>query len=163
MPGPSETPGGGRKYDLALAAAGLTADSTAAPRLTNETPPLPSSGNPTAPPPRPPPGAPTVRPPARRIIRPTPALDGLLASAADSMMLVTEPDGSTAFDIAIRDDVFDELACRVHLRDGHLSATFRVHDPNLRRLLEAEVGRLRASLADRGLVVDDIAVAETDD
>lgn len=177
-----------RRYDLALAVAGLaptsgpdasdTADGNASPSPRDLTAvtrdrPLPADATPATPsepppadataPSRPPPGAPTVRPPARRAVRPTPAFDGLLESAADSLLLVTEPDGSTAFDISIRDDVFDELACRIRLREGHLSATFRVHDVNLRRLLEAELGRLRAALADRGLAVDDVSVAQDDD
>jgi len=37
-------------------------------------------------------------------------------------------------------------------------ATFRVHDVNLRRLLEAESGRLRVGLEARGLKVAEIRV-----
>jgi hypothetical protein len=109
---------------------------------------------------RPPPGVPTIRPPARRRYQPPPVLDELLETTDDSLLVVTNPDGSTAFDISIRDDVFDELACRITLRDRHVTATFRVADANLRRLLEAEAGRLRARLSDRGLTVDEIVVRE---
>lgn len=109
---------------------------------------------------RPPPGVPIIRPPARRRYQPPPALDELLETTADSLLVVTNPDGSTAFDISIRDDVFDELACRIAIRDRRVTATFRVADANLRRLLEAEAGRLRARLSDRGLTVDEIIVGE---
>jgi flagellar hook-length control protein FliK len=110
---------------------------------------------------RPPVGAPTVRPSARRRQQPAEEISQeLLESTADSLLMVNEPDGGKAFEISIRDDVFDELACRIAIKDGQLIATFRVQDPNLRRLLEAEAPRLRARLEERGLVVQQLLVVE---
>ncbi|MBN1960354.1 MAG: hypothetical protein JW841_05370 [Deltaproteobacteria bacterium] len=112
---------------------------------------------------RPPPGAPTIRPSVHRQHQVPPDLDDLLQNTANSLLLVAEPDGATAFDISIRDDVFDELACRIAIRDHTVTATFRVADTNLRRLLEAEAGRLRAQLSDRGFKVDQIIICEAED
>ena len=186
QPRPRRRPPTSRRYDLALAVAGAPAppdyQAPAAYRDESgrETYAAPRSPDPGADPEsddqampaergyvapaglaaRPPPGAPTVRPSTKRKHVPPPVLDELLESTADSLLLVAEPDGSTAFDVAIRDDVFDELACRIAVRDRHVTATFRVRDANLRRLLAAETGRLRVQLAERGLIVDEIIVAE---
>jgi hypothetical protein len=129
----------GRRYERALAAAGLEAATEPA---------------------RPPPGAPAVRGAPARQRKPPAALETALESTADSLLLVNAPDGSCAFEIAIKDDVFDELACRIALRDHRVTAIFRARDPHLRRLLEAESGRLRALLADRGLHVSAIVVSD---
>lgn len=107
---------------------------------------------------RPPPFAPTIRPspPPRRGRA---AIDeGALASLADAGMLISEPDGSASFEIAFNDEVFSELACRISFKDGGVTATFRAPDANTRRLLEAEAGRLRVQLEERGIKVRDIAV-----
>ncbi len=108
---------------------------------------------------RPPVGAvATVRPSVGRATEPLPKLEELLASTAEDLTLVNEPDGGVAFEIIIRDEVFSELVCRVAVRDHRVTAIFKVGDMNLRRLLEAETGRLRASLSERGLMVDEIEV-----
>ncbi len=101
---------------------------------------------------RPPPGVPTVRPsaPARR--GPEAVSQERLEETAESLMLISDGEG-TSFDIAVRDEIFDELSCRITLKGGEVVATFRVRDQNLRRLLEAESGRLRAGLEERGLRV----------
>ncbi len=139
-----------RRYDLALALGfGDTAPEPLSSELTD-----PGADEPL---PRPPPGAPAIRAGARR-----PAVEALpqdiLESTAESALLVADPDGSTSFEVAIRDEVFADLACRITLRDDGLVATFRVGDDNLRRLLEAEAGRLRARLEERGLRVRAIEV-----
>jgi flagellar hook-length control protein FliK len=82
----------------------------------------------------------------------------LLESAADSAMLRTEPDGTTSFDIAFSDELLSDVACRVTVAGGRVVAIFRVKDDNTRRLLEAEAGRLRVRLEERGLRVEEVRV-----
>ncbi len=107
---------------------------------------------------RPPPGAPVIRPsvPAPRGAQ---AVDAAaLETLADSGFLSANPDGTASFEIAFNDDVFSELACRISIKDGAVIATFLVGDVNTRRLLEAEAGRLRARLEQRGLRVSEVRV-----
>lgn len=170
----------GRRYDVALTkvtppASVLTSSSD--PTLALPTPqaePIDSADAPThvmaraavevaeaiddKPPMRPPPFAPTIRPPVLRREVAEQASSDALAGAADTALLVSEPDGSTAFEIAINDDLFRDLSCRVSVADGVVVATFRVVDVNLKRLLEAEAPRLRAQLEARGLKVAEVRV-----
>ena len=107
---------------------------------------------------RPPPGAPSVRPSAAGP-SPARAIDqGALEQTAESLLLSANPDGSTSFDIAVRDEVFADLRCRITIDRGKVRAEFHVHDVNTRRLLEAEAGRLRAQLENRGLRVEEVRV-----
>jgi hypothetical protein len=169
----AESFGGGRRYDLALSKVGRGAP--APPQVETMEPVAP----PTQPEPetveaedpeespaedaadvpaRPPPGAPFVRPPVTRGPGPEAVSQDLLETAADSAMLRTDPDGTSSFDIAFSDDLFHDLACRITVNDGRVVATFRVHDDNTRRLLEAEAGRLRVRLEERGLRVGEVRV-----
>ncbi len=69
------------------------------------------------------------------------------------------PDGGQGFQVLIRDEVFEDLRCSIEVLDGGgVRATFFVQDTNLRRLLEAETGRLRAQLEARGLRVSELQV-----
>ncbi len=152
--------GGGRRYDLALAAAGMQAAEEETPhQLPPAAPAKQADLRSTLRPGRPPPGAPTVRPPAKRQ-KAEPVPQDLLESTADSMLLVSEPDGSSAFEVSIRDDLFDELTCRISWRDGGLVAEFRAADVDLRRLLAAESGRLRVRLEEKGIRVAEVLVRE---
>ncbi len=87
--------------------------------------------------------------------------EALLAQTAQMALLRTSPDGSLSFDIAFGETAFGDLACTITLQAGHTQATFRVTDPNARRLLEAEAGRLRVGLQARGLKVDSVTVIES--
>ncbi len=107
---------------------------------------------------RPPPGAATVRPPLKTGLKAAEVDHEVWQQTADTALLRTQSDGGMAFDIVIRDDVFADLSCTIAVNDGHATATFRVRDVNTRRLLEAEVGRLRAALEGRGLRVDRVEV-----
>lgn len=107
---------------------------------------------------RPPPFAPMVRPspPPRR--GPETVDDASLASLVDTSMLIANPDGSAAFEIAFDDEVFQNLACSITVGPEGVVATFKVSDPNTRRLLEAEAGNLRVRLSERGLRVAEVRV-----
>jgi hypothetical protein len=161
--GPPPASTGGRQYTLALSkvVGGDEAEPAAVDSAAAAVAPMPLAEQvipPRARPDRPPPGAPTVRPAVQRKSDPGAVSQDLLEGTADTAMLVANPDGTTSFDIAFNDDVFPNLACRITIADGKVVATFRVEDQNLRRLLEAEAGRLRASLEDRGLKVAEVRV-----
>jgi hypothetical protein len=127
------------------------------PEAVTDVSPAPASSNAPAPLDRPPPGVPAVRPPVRRGT-PDTVPQELLQTAADSAMLSADPDGTTSFDIAFSDELFENLACRISFADGRIVATFRVADDNTRRLLEAESRALIARLEDRGLKVQEVRV-----
>ena len=170
--------GGGRRYDLALEKVGLLsneketraagpvttavavslaqeAETTRAADLSSAPVSLTSKGAAV----RPPPGAPVVRPSVAAPSAVDVVPQELLQTTADSALLTNNPDGTVEFDIAFSDELFDEMACKVSIaKDGRVVATFRVHDVNLRRLLEAESGRLRVGLEARGLKVAEIRV-----
>ena len=101
---------------------------------------------------RPPPGVASVRPSV-----PMPAKDeradaDVLAQAADSAFFSTSESGDAIFELMISDDLFDNLRCSICVSKRGVEAVFHVGgDVNLRRLLEAESGRLRASLEAKGL------------
>jgi len=79
--------------------------------------------------------------------------------AAKRAFLAENPDGTHGFQVEIKDDLFDNLRCTINiLEDGKVQALFHVQDDNLRRLLEAESGRLRAQLEDKGLKVSEVRV-----
>ena len=109
-------------------------------------------GAPEPPLPRPPHGVPMVRPAIRR----TPAAaerrdPDTLASAARYAHLQHVEDG-TMMEIGIDENLFAGLACQICVDGDQVRATFKVSDdPNLRRLLEAEKGRLRSALEARGM------------
>ncbi len=107
---------------------------------------------------RPPPFAPMVRPspPPRR--GPESVDEASLASMVDTSMLIANPDGTAAFEIAFDDDVFRNLACSITVGPAGVIATFRASDVNTRRLLEAEAGNLRVRLSERGLKVAEVRV-----
>jgi hypothetical protein len=158
--------GSGRRYDVALSMVDDREEGTAVPAPVDVeevtevmAAPEPAGSSPSSPEPqeRPPPGAPTVRPAVARQ-RPETVPQELLETAADSAMLSTNPDGTTSFEIAFSDDLFDNLACRISFVDGRIVATFRVADDNTRRLLEAESRALVARLEDRGLKVQQVRV-----
>ncbi len=107
---------------------------------------------------RPPPFAPMVRPspPPRR--GPDAVDQASLESMVDTSMLVANPDGSAAFEIAFDDEVFQNLACTISVTPQGVVATFKAPDVNTRRLLEAEAGKLRVRLSERGLRVAEVRV-----
>ena len=78
---------------------------------------------------------------------------------AKRAFLAENPDGTHGFQIEIKDELFDNLRCSINiLEDGRVQALFHVQDDNLRRLLEAESGRLRSQLEDKGLKVSEVRV-----
>ena len=101
---------------------------------------------------RPPHGAAMVRPAIRKAPTPTDRRDpDTLASAARYAHLQHVEDG-TMMEIGIDEDLFAGLACQICVDGDQVRATFKVgDDPNLRRLLEAEKGRLRSALESRGM------------
>lgn len=107
---------------------------------------------------RPPPFAPMVRPspPPRR--GPEAVDQDALQSMVDTSMLIANPDGTAAFEIAFDDEVFQNLACSISITPAGVVATFKVSDANTRRLLEAEAGKLRVRLSERGLKVAEVRV-----
>ena len=110
----------------------------------------------------PPPFAPTVRKSAPVPHAADVVTQELLEQTADTALLMNQPDGTASFQIAFRDEVFADLACTISRRsDGQIAAVFQVEDDNLRRLLEAETGRLRNNFEARGLKVADIKVVVT--
>ena len=104
------------------------------------------------PPVRPPHGVPMVRPAVRRRTEDTERRSPeVLAQAARYAHLQHVEDGAS-MEIGIDEDLFAGLACQVSVEQGRVLATFKVgRDPNLRRLLEAEKGRLRTALEGRGM------------
>lgn len=135
-----------RKYDLAMAYLG--GERTAAD--------LPLSGIKEARPPR---GSPAIRPSVGKNMPPQAhALSALLPEVAGGALLVAEPDGSMSFDVDFHDDVFRELSCRIRVHGERVRAVFRATDVNTKRLIEGELGRLRAQLEGRGLRVDSMEV-----
>ena len=76
----------------------------------------------------------------------------------DTTMLIANPDGTAAFEIAFDDEVFQNLACSITVGPAGIIATFRAPDVNTRRLLEAEAGKLRVRLSERGLKVAEVRV-----
>lgn len=172
--------GGGRKYDVALsmvmdldAATQAISDdasvdpavdaATEAGRTTDRSEPVAEVTQPFYRPPSfPPAGVPMVRKSAPPTRRAEAVSQDLLEQAADTALLMTEGDGTTSFQISFHDDVFADLACTIAVRASRVTATFRVRDENLRRLLEAESGRLRVSLESRGLKVEDVRVVVED-
>jgi hypothetical protein len=107
---------------------------------------------------RPPPFAPMVRPSPPKRTGAERVDQATLSGIVDTSMLVASPDGSASFEIAFDDEVFQNLACSITVTPAGVIATFKVEDANTRRLLEAEAGRLRNQLADRGLRVADVRV-----
>ncbi len=107
---------------------------------------------------RPPPFAPMVRPSAPAPKGPETIDQDTMTAMVDTTMLVSQPDGSAAFEIAFDDEVFQNLACTIAVGPSGVIATFRAPDINTRRLLEAEAGRLRVRLSERGLKVAEVRV-----
>ena len=107
---------------------------------------------------RPPPFVPMVRPSPPKRPGPAQVDEAALSAMVDTSLLIASPDGSASFEIAFDDDVFRNLACSITVTPAGVVATFKVDDPNTRRLLEAEAGRLRVQLAERGLKVADVRV-----
>lgn len=107
---------------------------------------------------RPPPFAPMVRPSPPPRKGPESVDQATLESMVDTSMLVANPDGSAAFEIAFDDDVFQNLACSISVTPQGVVATFKAPDVNTRRLLEAEAGKLRVRLSERGLRVAEVRV-----
>lgn len=148
-----------RRYDRALAILGGHA-------LPEVNPPVDpavasdvgSEPEPTLTPRYPPLGSPAVRPSAPARPAPTPVDQSLLEGMAENALVLHGPDGAASFEISFHDDVFSDLACCVSVEDGQVVATFRVCDVNTRRLLEAESGRLRSQLEERGLKVRAVRV-----
>ncbi len=107
----------------------------------------------------PPHGAPMVRPSA-----PAPAqreygdAQETLEATASGARLFSQPDGSSAFEIDFKDEVFEDLTCMIQSSDAGIEATFKVQDVNTRRLLEGEKDRLRVALESRGLKVQAVRV-----
>ncbi|MEM6732867.1 MAG: flagellar hook-length control protein FliK [Myxococcota bacterium] len=165
VPPPESPPPSPRRYDLALRLLGGSqeeSDAYAEEGASSSTamPPPPAevwSGESGLP--RPPVGAAQIRPSAPA--RPAPeAIDqSLLETLADNALLHQNPDGTAAFEISFHDEVFQDLACSIHIDGGEVVATFRATDANTRRLLESEAGRLRVRLEDRGLRVKEVLVA----
>jgi hypothetical protein len=126
-----------------------------------------SDDEPTSPgrpvPNRPPAGAPMVRKSVARPAAPASSPTTPPASQEDTAIVWTDEAGNRTFQINFHDDVFSNLACSIAFADGRVVATFTVHDDNTRRLLEAEKGRLRATLEARGLRVQDVRVVRGDD
>ena len=82
----------------------------------------------------------------------------VLAGAAKYAYL-HEGDQGISMELGIDESLFGGLECEVAVQDGVVRATFRVgSDPNLRRLLEAEKGRLRAALEARGMRKVDVVI-----
>jgi hypothetical protein len=73
-----------------------------------------------------------------------------LASLADAARIGTTSEGAY-IEWAFRDDVFENVLCRVFIQKEGTLAEFVVHNDHHRRLFEAEAGRLRVSLEERGL------------
>ncbi|MEO0812824.1 MAG: hypothetical protein AAFY60_08170 [Myxococcota bacterium] len=154
-----------RRYDLALALLGASPTSSGEETTIYAPPPaVPEPVQSTVavdevPEARPPVGVPAVRPSAP--VRPAPeAIDqSLLETLADNALLHQNPDGTAAFEVSFHDEVFQDLACTIQFGEDGVVATFRAVDVNTRRLLEAESGRLRVRLEDRGLKVKEVRVA----
>ncbi len=131
-----------------------------APQLNVQTPhDLPDDVPPVA---RPPVGAPTVRASV-----PEPIIENsdsrtrareLIQQGASGLMSVDAGAEGVGFDISFSDDVFVDLRCRITIADGVVAAVFFAPDVHTRRLLEAESGRLRVSLEERGLRVSAIKI-----
>lgn len=82
-----------------------------------------------------------------------------LEQTAKQVFLRESEEGGGEVSVLIRDDLFEDLRCSIDVEsDGRVKATFFVQDPNLRRLLEGEAGRLRSNLEGRGLKVREVAV-----
>ncbi|HET6346461.1 MAG TPA: flagellar hook-length control protein FliK, partial [Myxococcota bacterium] len=111
---------------------------------------------------RPPAGAPTVRKSVARPPAPASSPTELLGLREDTAVIWTDEAGNQTFRINFHDEVFSNLACSIAFIDGRVVATFTVQDDNTRRLLEAEKGRLRASLEARGLRVQDVRVVRAE-
>jgi hypothetical protein len=78
--------------------------------------------------------------------------DEILSTAADSAFFSKTDSGEAIFELMISDELFENLRCSITVGKGGVSAVFHVGgDKDLRRLLEAESGRLRASLEAKGL------------
>lgn len=102
---------------------------------------------------------------ARKIPIPTAMLpDTLLQETADSAMWVTSPDGASSFEMAMHNELLacDDLRCRIAVGKGGVVAVFTVSDRNVQRLLEAESGRLRVALEERGFKGVQIQVVTED-
>jgi hypothetical protein len=102
-----------------------------------------------------------VRKGVRRKNEPSP-LDTKLFKTADDVIITTDPNGNTSFDITIKHEVFADLNCRIQHTQKGLVATFVVKDTNLRRLLQAQAGLLRQNLEERGLKVVTVVVTMHD-
>ena len=103
--------------------------------------------------PRPPHGAALIRPSLKtgRATSQTRQDAEVLAGAAKYAYL-HEGDSGMSISLGINESLFEDLACEVAVDDGVVRATFSVGDDvNLRRLLEAEKGRLRSALEARGM------------
>lgn len=101
---------------------------------------------------RPPPGMAAVRPSVPAPQEVTRVGDEILSTAADSAFFSKNDSGEATFELMISDELFENLRCSITVGKGGVSAVFHVgSDPDLRRLLEAESGRLRASLEAKGL------------
>ena len=101
---------------------------------------------------RPPPGMASVRPSVAIPARQERAEDDVLAQAADQAFFSTNESGDATFELMISDELFDNLRCSITVGKKGVEAVFHVGgDADLRRLLEGESGRLRASLEAKGL------------
>ena len=101
---------------------------------------------------------PTIRP-GLPVTPVSPPEEVPLDRTAKQVFLGENEEGAQGVSVLIRDDLFENLRCAIDVEaDGRVKATFFVKDINLRRLLEAESGRLRDSLEARGLKVRAVAV-----
>lgn len=111
---------------------------------------------------RPPVGAPAVRPSIEEKAETAEGTQAraaaLIEKGAAGMMSVDAGDDGVGFDIAFSDHVFRDLRCRITIADSVVTAIFFAPDNDTRRLLEAEAGRLRVSLEERGLRVSSVTV-----
>jgi hypothetical protein len=78
-----------------------------------------------------------------------PGLDAL-GSLAETALVGSTSDGAY-IEFVFRDEVFENVKCKVYLTEAGTVAEFTVHDDNHRRLFESEASRLRVSLEQRGL------------
>ena len=108
---------------------------------------------------RPPHGAPMVRAAVRRRDQDSERRSPEVLAQAARYAHLQHVDDVVTMDIRIDEDLFAGLACQVSVEQGRVLATFKVgSDPNLRRLLEAEKGRLRTALEARGMRKVDIVI-----
>lgn len=88
------------------------------------------------------------------------AAQAIADRVVQAVSLQADPAGRLEFVLDLRPEVLGGLEVRVRMEAGRVHALFAAQQPEVRAVIEAQVGVLRQALERRGLQVGDIEVAD---